>query len=135
MTDRTGTITASEQPAAADWVGGLRSHAVAWGLPILVLLATGWLGHPLQSWAWGGALAWMGLACVANAMRCGRTHCYVTGPFYLAMALASVLHGHEVLWLGPRGWLWLGIAAAAASALLWVLSESVWGRYRSLRKG
>ena len=33
----------------------------------------------------------MGLGCLVNAARCGRLHCYVTGPLYLAAALYVVL--------------------------------------------
>ncbi len=90
---------------------------LAWGLPSFTLVAAVFMAPSTRTFVWAGALAWMGLACVANALRCGRLHCYLTGPFFLFMALASLLHGLGILWLGPRGWLWLGLAVAMVSAL------------------
>jgi hypothetical protein len=32
----------------------------------------------------------MGVACIVNALRCGRVHCYLTGPFFLLMAVIAL---------------------------------------------
>ena len=42
---------------------------------------------------WTPALAVMGIACVANAARCGRLHCYITGPVFLMGAALAALRG------------------------------------------
>ena len=34
------------------------------------------------------------------------------------MALAAVLHGLELVWLGPEGWRWLGITVAVGGLAL-----------------
>jgi len=47
-----------------------------------------------------GSYAWMGVGCVINAARCGRLHCYFTGPMFLLGALAIFLVGFEYLDLG-----------------------------------
>lgn len=39
------------------------------------------------------SLVVLGSACTANAVRCGRLHCFLTGPFYLAMAAVSLAYG------------------------------------------
>jgi len=39
----------------------------------------------------------MGLACIANARRCGRVHCYFTGPLFLLSAVLSAVHGWNVI--------------------------------------
>lgn len=78
---------------------------------------------------WVGALGWMGIACLVNARRCKRTHCYYTGPFFLAMVVPVALHGSEIFWLGPEGWQWLGLATVIGAAGLWCLTEKVFGRY------
>ena len=75
----------------------------------------------------------MGAACLANARRCGRTHCHLTGPFFLVMATAVLSYRVGLLPLGPHGWIWLGVAIAAGTALLWFVSEALPGRY--LRQG
>ena len=59
----------------------------------------------------------------------GRTHCYLTGPFFLVMAMAVLLHGYGLVPLGPHGWIWLGAVAAVGTALLWTASEGLLGRY------
>jgi len=40
----------------------------------------------------------------SQPFRCGRVHCYFTGPFLLAMSGASILYGAGVLPLGANGW-------------------------------
>ena len=49
------------------------------------------------------ALAWMGAACLANARRCGRMHCFFTGPFFLAMAALALAVGLDIVSLGAAG--------------------------------
>ena len=104
--------------------------AIVWGVPVAALIATSSLGHPVKTIAWGAALIWMGIACIANALRCGRLHCYLTGPFFLIMAAAVLLHGFGIVPLGADGWRWLGRALAIGSVILWFGPELVWGKYR-----
>src|SRR5205809_7561377 len=33
------------------------------------------------------ALGFMGTVCLLNASRCGRIHCYLTGPFFISVLL------------------------------------------------
>ena len=81
---------------------------------------------------WAVALVWMGAACLMSARRCGRRHCDLTGPFFLIMAVATLLHGFGAVWLGPNGWLWLGATIIAGGyGALWYLPERIWGRYRT----
>ncbi len=37
---------------------------------------------------------------MANALRCGRLHCYITGPFFVAMAIVTLLYGLGAVPLG-----------------------------------
>jgi hypothetical protein len=41
-------------------------------------ISSGW-----RAVVWTVALATMGMACIVNALRCGRVHCFLTGPFLL----------------------------------------------------
>ena len=73
-------------------------------LPAMAIVASGF--EPV-SWGWRtaiwtAALTVMGGACLANASRCGRIHCYVTGPFFLLAALATLLYGAGVIPLGAN---------------------------------
>ena len=114
---------------AKDWVSDVRGYLLAWGLPTVALVGTAFASPLVRTPAWLIALVWMGTACLANARRCGRTHCYLTGPFFLVMAMAVPLHGYGLLPLGTHGWMWLGATIAGGAALLWIASEGLLGRY------
>jgi hypothetical protein len=68
-------------------------------------------------------LSIMGVACLVNAMRCGRVHCYITGPFFLAMAAATLLYGLGVLPLGGSGWNLIGLTVLAGAVALCCLPK------------
>ncbi len=119
----------------ADWASSYRSFAVAWGLPIAVMVGAIFLDSPPKTLVWIAALVWMGTACLANARRCGRTHCYFTGPFFLVMTVPVLLHGFEIVWFGPEGWKWLGITIGVGSGGLWCLTEKAWGKFRKTDEG
>ena len=117
---------------ANDWVSTTRTRALAWGLPSAALVAAILLNPGARTLVWAVALIWMGAACLMNARRCGRRHCYLTGPFFLIMAVATLLHGFGAVWLGPNGWLWLGATIIAGGyGALWYLPERIWGKYRT----
>lgn len=117
-------------PDLRDWVSGSRSYMIAWGLPTILLVVGAILIDPsVRAIVWAISLAWMGVACVINAARCGRMHCYFTGPFLLFMAVAVLLHGFQVIWLGTNGWKWLGVVIVVGVAVLWWGPESVWGKF------
>jgi hypothetical protein len=112
------------------WFAGV----VFW-LPGLVLLASGSLDLS-QSWRtaiWVGSLTTMGAGCVVNALRCGRVHCYLTGPFFLVMAILSLLYGLGVVPLGPPGWNIIGLTVLAGALVLCCVPEVFFGRYRQAR--
>lgn len=83
----------------------------------------------LRAAVWITMLVWMGLACVANARRCGRTHCRYTGPFFLAMAGLVAVYSVGALPLGNQPWLVLGTLIVVGNALIWWGSERVLGTY------
>ncbi len=76
---------------------------------------------------WTPAFAVAGVACVVNAARCGRVHCYITGPLYLLAAVATLLAGMEFVRLRPS---WIGGASIGGTILAYV-PEWVRGRYVS----
>jgi hypothetical protein len=82
-----------------------------WGLPLIAILATAFDGamSVTRGVIWALALLWAGATCLTNACRSGRLHCYVTGPFFVALGTVSLLHGVGVLPLGTHGWRWIGV--------------------------
>jgi hypothetical protein len=84
---------------------------------------------------WTVALATMGVACIVNALRCGRVHCYLTGPFFLLMALIALSYGLGILHLWGKGWNLLGLMTLVGAIALWCLPEMFLGKYRQQSDG
>ena len=61
-----------------------RAALVLWWLPTTLVLI-GLAAPSLRLWLWIPSFALMGIACLANARRCGRLHCFLTGPLFLAL--------------------------------------------------
>jgi len=73
----------------------------------------------------------MGAARIANAMRCRRVHCYVTGPFFLLAALGTLLYGLGMIPLGANGWNVIGMTILIGAIVLGCLPELLFGKYRA----
>ena len=119
-----------KQPTAADardMVAGKLKPLLFWGLPSAALILAS--GFNVAFVVWPPALLWMGVACAVNAARCGRVHCYFTGPFFLVMAVFAALHGWEIVPLGAAGWRWLGAITLTGGLTLAYLPELVLGKY------
>ena len=107
-----------------------RAFAVFW-LPAIAIVVAGSSGFSSigRTIVWTVALGTMGAACIANALRCGRVHCYITGPF-LVMALVTLLYGVGVVSLGRNGWNLIGLTILVGAIVLWCLPEMFLGKYR-----
>lgn len=101
-----------------------RSGLWFWGLPALLLLVGVFWGDA-RAPLWSVAFLVGGAACVANAARCGRAHCYLTGPFYLGLSAVSALIGVRVI---SWSWWWVG-ATFLTGTLLAYVSEFLGKRY------
>ena len=110
-----------------DLVSKWRTSLLAWGLLwAAIIIAPSFDNTVLMTVVWAGAFTEMGLMCAANAYRCGRLHCYFTGPLFLLGGVASLLNGLDVL---PVGWDRIGIVMFVGGATLSFLPEWIWGRY------
>ena len=107
----------------------VRSFVLYWGIPIAAIVVAIWLDQPVKTWVWVTGLSWMGTACILNARKCGRTHCYYTGPFFLIMILPVYLHGSGVVPLGDNGWKWLGLAVGLGGYGITAFTERKFGKY------
>lgn len=125
-------MTAAEQGRRGpDLAGGIVRPAVVFGLPTVAILLSGPGGFPGQvlTIVWPVAFLWLGIACLNNAWRCGRVHCWFTGPFFLILSILSLLHGTEIFYLGSEGWNVLGGSFAIGGTFLYFIPERIWGRY------
>ncbi len=115
--------------ATKDWAGNAFIFAIVWGLPLAAILAASLLEVPARTVIWAIALAWMGIACLSNAKRCGRTHCRYTGPYYLLLIIPVMMLGTGLLPPVAYGWWVLGLAILLGGKVVWWLTEMRWGKY------
>lgn len=122
MVDRTSSDHAA-QPLPFFW---------SWGLPLVILLSTnfmsGFIPFPVIIAVMSGTFFWMGLACLLNARRCRRRHCYYSGPIFIIGSIVVMLVGFEFISLGRDG-LIIVVSATLSLALLTYLSEPIFGKY------
>lgn len=78
---------------------------------------------------WTVAFTWMGGACLMNARRCGRLHCYFSGPILLIGAVVALGISVGVVELGEHGLLAVVGTTLGLAALTYAL-ERIWGIYR-----
>lgn len=93
------------------WIapGGIAAAAFFWAdrLPTLLLLGA-------------AACTVMGLACLVNAARCHRLHCYLTGPYFLLLALGAGVAFGFYRGNAHHAREWLLLAMAIAPLLIWL---------------
>ncbi len=86
---------------------------VLWGLPV-VLFFTGIAWDEARALLWVPCLLVAGTACLANASRCGRLHCFVTGPGFLLGAVATLVDASGVMAIDWR-WILATVIGGTAS--------------------
>ena len=120
-----------------DILSSRRRVFVLYWLPAISIVVAGApaISNGWRTVVWVVALAIMGAACIVNALRCGRVHCYITGPFFLLMALAALLYGLGILHFGGNGWNLLGLIGLIGTIAFWYLPEMFLGKYRKGRAG
>ncbi len=102
---------------------------LAWWIPHASLLAGLLVPPPLRVAMWSTALLWMGLACILNSRRCGRTHCRYTGPYYLLMIAPVLVIGLAIRSDDVLAWLILGTGIVGGGKLIWWATERAWGKF------
>ena len=115
-----------------DWIGSARTNLVAWWIPHGVILAGLFLPVPVRTVTWIIALAWMGMACFLNARRCGRTHCWFTGPYYFIMIIPVLVLGLDLTSAGLTSWVVLAVFIVLGSKTIWWATERAWGKFSRL---
>jgi hypothetical protein len=120
----------SPEHCPKDWAGHGLTLTAVWGFPAAAMLVATLLEPALRAVVWAAMLIWMGGACVANARRCGRTHCRYTGPFFLFMAGIVAAYAIGIAPLGAHGWEILGLTTVVGNGLIWWGSERLLGTFR-----
>lgn len=113
-----------------DLFGSWGTFLVLWGAPIAlgVLASAAYArGWPLQDAyaTWILATVWFGLACLSNALRCGRVHCWVDGLGMPSLAALGIL---GLMGLVPLSLGWYGIGFWSILVASFCV-ELCWRRY------
>jgi hypothetical protein len=118
-------ITSKQGSQKADLVC-VKSAILLWYLPAFALII-GLNWAPARAWLWIPAFLVLGAACLVNAARCGRLHCFVTGPVYLLAAIYVALAAFALVTMRPNIFLLtvLGITICA------FVAECPLGTYRN----
>lgn len=123
--------------AACDTSSPSKSHDLAcggsslliWIAPTVILGITASIGGLYAAIAWPPLLVFMGAACLVNAKLCGRLHCFITGPYFLVLAVVSLLYAIGILPLGAHGWSALLSALLIGACVLTCVPEWLFGKY------
>ena len=101
---------------------------LVYGVPSIAMQLVGNLSNSALAVAgtWTAGFAVMGTACLVNARRCGRVHCWFTGPWFLLASVLTVLRYLEVIRIS---WSTILNAGLLGALLLFFVSENIWGRY------
>jgi hypothetical protein len=86
-----------------------------WGVPAAVVILGSLVAPVPRMLLWTPAFLIGGVGCVMNAARCGRVHCYITGPLYVLAAVATLLDG-----MGFVRSSWIGGAVIGGTILAFV---------------
>jgi hypothetical protein len=113
-------VIASPGAARGDLARG-RIGIVLWGAPIGTILAASAFGslHILTveeaGILWVAGSAWLGATCLVNALRCGRTHCWIMGillPALAGVGALSVLRLLSISWNTFASAVWVIVLGA-----------------------
>ena len=126
---RIGIMANDIVESSRDWLSSPRASASAWWIPKAVIVAALFVPPPARTGIRIIALIWMGIACILNSRRCGRTHCRYTGPYYLAMIAHVLALGSGILEADFLGWIVLAVIILVGSKLIWWATERAWGKF------
>jgi hypothetical protein len=109
----------------ADLVCG-GSAILLWYLPAFALII-GLNWATARTWLWIPAFLVMGGACLVNAARCGRLHCFVTGPLYLLAAIYVAVAAFGLVPMRPN----IFLLVVAGITICAFVAERPLGTYRN----
>lgn len=115
--------------SSRDWLSNIYVSSLAWWIPLAAILAGLFVPIPIRALVWTIALVWMGIACILNSKRCGRTHCRYTGPYYLMTIVPVLVLGIGAVPSGVHEWIALVVLIAGGSNLIWWATERAWGKF------
>lgn len=120
----------TNKSCSADLAGSFKSLTLVWGAPILAIGIGLFMEGAVRSILWTIGTFVAGTACLINARGCGRLHCYFTGPFFIACAIATVAFQLGWFPLSATAWRVFGAGILIGGIVLYFVPEYIWGRFR-----
>lgn len=124
-------MKSSEASDSSDYLRRPLRSVWLWGVPLAALVAINLLAVPpaVKAGILIAAFAWIGVACLANAVHCGRVHCWFTGPWCVLTAL--LLLGDAVFGIRIPGLTFSLLAniGGLGALFLWFVPELILGKY------
>lgn len=93
-----------------------------WRVPLVAFVVGIFLTPAARPLLWVPAFLVAGVSCVVNARRCGRFHCFMTGPLYLLATVATIAGA-------PWGWIAISVVGGTIAAYA---VEHGRGKYRAV---
>jgi peptidoglycan/LPS O-acetylase OafA/YrhL len=121
-----GSCKSSEE---SDLLSSRWAMLLLWAVPWVSIIITANNDDLIRTFVWTLGFGVMGVACLINARRCGRLHCFYTTPLFFLAALASLLYGVHILPLGRYGWDWILGVTVAGSLIACCVLERIVGKY------
>ena len=101
-----------------------------YGVPFVALQIAGNLGGFVVATSIPAiAFLIVGAVCTYNAWRSRRVHCFFLGPWCLLVGIMTALYSLRVIDFGPDSWSLIVNTGLAGAAILYFVSERIWGRY------
>lgn len=119
-------------PEERDWLTSAGGKLLIYGVPFAALQLAGNLGgFTLATAVPAACFLLVGIACLFNAARSRRLHCYFMGPWCLVAGTLTALYSARVIDLGPHSWDWLVNGGMLGALLIYMTVERIGGRYRA----
>lgn len=85
-------------PRAGDWTAQFLGRMIWWVIPALIAVLASSFNFSTErtGFIFAGVFFWAGTGCLLNARRCGRLHCFFSGPALWIGAIAAMLVGLRI---------------------------------------
>ena len=113
-----------------DILNNAGGQLLVYGVPFVALQLAGNLaGFTIATAVPAIAFLLVGVACSYNAIRSRRVHCYFLGPWCLIAGTMTALYSLRIIDFGPGSWSLIVNSGLVGAAVLYVVSEKIWGKY------
>lgn len=123
-------VHTSGDRSTRDILDNAGGQLLVYGVPFVALQLAGNLaGFTIATAVPAIAFLFVGIVCSFNAWRSYRVHCFFMGPWCLLAGLVTTLYSFRMIDFGPSSWSLIVNTGLAGAAVLYMVSERIWGKY------